>query len=135
MTSTEPALRVEGGRKLRSTLRDAGDDLSDLRAAHKDAAQIAAEASAALAPARSRRLADTIRAAGTKTAGIIRAGNNRSTSSGVPYAGPIHWGWFKRGIKPQPFLSRGAQDSEGRWLPIYETALDQALDKIKGHDQ
>ncbi|MFJ2370879.1 hypothetical protein [Microbacterium sp. NPDC087665] len=124
---SQGVVRVEGARRLRSTLRKAGDDLADMKKAHADAAGIAARASEALAPKRSNKLADTIRAAGTKTAGIIRAGFAR-----VPYAGPIHWGWFARGIKPQPFLSKGAQDSEGRWVRVYQDYLESTIDKVKG---
>lgn len=121
------SVRVEGAARLRRTLREAGDDLADMKAAHKRAAQIAANASADLAPKRSGRLADTIRSSGTKTAGTIRAGR-----ASVPYANPIHWGWFRRGIQPQPFLSRGARDSEGRWIREYEDYLDTALEKVEG---
>lgn len=124
---SSPVYKVEGGRELRRTLRQAGDDLQDLSKAHREAAEIAAKASSALAPVRSGRLRDTIRAAGTKTAGIVRAGFKR-----IPYAGPIHWGWTKRNIKPNPFISQGAQDSEGRWIRVYEDAVDQALEKVKG---
>ncbi|WP_217182604.1 hypothetical protein [Streptomyces sp. AC495_CC817] len=98
-----------------------------MKTAHRDAAAIAARASEALAPERSGKLRATIRAAGTKTAAILRAGFAR-----VPYAGPIHWGWFARGILPQPFLSKGAQDSEGRWVRVYETYLNDTVNKIKG---
>lgn len=122
-----PRYEVEGGRAFRKSLRDAGDDLSDLKAAHRAAADIAARASADLAPVRTGRLKQTVRASGTKTAGIIRAGKKR-----VPYAGPIHWGWEKRGIRANPFLSNGARDSEGRWIPIYEHYRDEAIAKIKG---
>lgn len=120
-------VKIDGARQLRRSLKAAGDDLEDLKAAHAAAAQIAAEASAQLAPSRSGKLRQSIRSSGTKTAGIVRAGKKA-----VPYANPIHWGWFKRGIKPNPFASRGAQDSEGRWLPIYEVAVEKALDKVKG---
>lgn len=122
-----PVYRVEGGRKLRRTLRQAGDDLQSLKQAHADAAAIAAKASSALAPKRTGRLANTIRSSGTNTAGIIRAGYAR-----LPYAGPVHWGWKARNIKPNPFISKGAQDSEGRWIRVYETAVDAALKKVEG---
>lgn len=122
-----PTVRVEGGAKLRRTLREAGEGLGDLRRAHKDAATIAADASAQLAPKRSGRLARDIRAAGLATRGEVRAGRKA-----IPYANPIHWGWFKRNIKPNPFISRGAQDSEGRWLPVYERALDETIKKVEG---
>lgn len=124
---SSPVYQVEGGRELRRTLKQAGDDLQDLTAAHREAAEIAARASSALAPVKSGRLRDTIRAAGTKTAGIIRAGFAR-----VPYAGPIHWGWRRRNIDAQPFMSQGAQDSEGRWIRVYEDYIDTAMQKVKG---
>lgn len=117
---------VVNGKQIRRQLKQAGEDLSDLKAAHREAARIAAEASADLAPVKSGRLAKTIRASGTNTAGIIRAGNNTR----VPYAAPIHWGWYRRGIKPQPFLSDGATSSESRWVPVYEVALDGAIKRI-----
>jgi hypothetical protein len=122
-------LEIQGGRRFRSTLKKAGDDLTDLKAAHKDAADIAAQASAALTPVVTGRLRKTVRSAGTKTAGIIRAGNNTR----VPYAPAIHWGWYGRGITANPFLSNGAQDSEGRWIRVYQNYLNDALDQVKGY--
>lgn len=121
-------VRLEGGRKFRSTLKQAGIKLDDLKAVHAMAAAIAAEASASLAPVRTGRLRRTIRSSGTTTAGIIRAGNNTR----IPYAGPIHWGWFRRNIKPQPFISQGARDSEGRWLPVYMDYVEDAVQLIEG---
>ncbi|GAA3342980.1 hypothetical protein GCM10017714_33650 [Curtobacterium pusillum] len=124
----ETVVQVDGARKLRATLKAAGDDLTDLKAAHREAAEIAARASAALAPVGpTGRLQRTIRASGTKTAGVIRAGTAR-----VPYAPVIHWGWPKRRIKAQPFLSDGARDSEGRWLPVYINHLDTIVQRIEG---
>lgn len=127
MASRGAVHSVEGARELRRSLRKAGDDLSDLKDAHRKAAEIAAEASASLAPARSGRLRGTIRAAGTKTAGIIRSGKKA-----VPYAGPIHWGWKKRNIKANPFMSTGAQNSQGQWLPIYENHVETIVNSIEG---
>ncbi|NQX26832.1 HK97 gp10 family phage protein [Microbacteriaceae bacterium VKM Ac-2854] len=125
---SEEAIRIEGWRELRSTLRKAGDDLSDLKQANADAAKIAAEASAQLAPSRSGRLAATIRSAGTKAAGVIRAGTAR-----VPYALPIHWGWGRRHIAANPFLSRGARNSEGQWIRVYEDFItDTVIHQING---
>lgn len=130
MAALDRGLRfeVEGGRQLRKSMREAGVDLAELKEANRDAAKIAASASADLAPVRTGRLQKSIRGAGTKTAGVIRAGNNTR----APYGGPIHWGWFRRHITPQPFLSQGARDSEGRWRPIYERHLDDVIDRIKG---
>lgn len=121
-------IEIVGGRQFRKTLRGAGDDLSDLKAAHTEAGQIARDSAFSLAPADEGFLRNTIRSSGTKTAAILRAGNN----SKVRYAGPIHWGWWRKHIKKNPFLTRGAADSESRWIKVYEAAVNRALDKIKG---
>lgn len=127
MSKPRPLIEVEGAKRLRRTLREAGDDLEDLKAAHAAAAKIAAEAAAALAPRRSGALAASVRSSGQKTAGVIRAGKKR-----IPYAGVIHWGWPRRGIPARSFLTEGAQRTESLWIPIYEKAIEHALDQIKG---
>lgn len=119
---------VRGGRELRRTLRNAGNDLTDLKDVHKKAADVAATRSRARAPRRSGRLEATIRSSGTKTAGIIRIGNNTK----VRYAAPIHWGWKARGIPANPFASHAAQESETTWLPLYQRYMSDTLNQIKG---
>lgn len=137
-------VEVSGARELRRQLKQAGDDLTDMKTAHKRAAEIAATGAEALVPVRTGALRDSIRAAGTKTAGIVRAGKKN-----VPYAHAIQWGrkvWpAKRASPPQPprhkffavikpslFATEGAKATEPRWVAEYEKSLDQALDKIKG---
>lgn len=120
-------IEVEGARELRRTLRAAGDDLSDLKDANQQAAEIAASAARVEAPRRSGRLAGDIRASGTKTAGIIRAGRKK-----LPYAGVIHYGWPARGIEAQPYLTAGAQNTEPIWVPLYERMMKEATEKVKG---
>lgn len=138
-SGAEASVTIEGGRLLRKSLKEVPDGLADLKAANRAAADIAARASAALAPrGATGKLARNIRPAGTTTAAIIRAG-----SKAVPYAQAVHWGrkwWpnrssFKR-VKspttPQPFLSDGATSSEGRWIPIYEKHIQEIINRVKG---
>lgn len=125
-------LKLEGGRNLRRTLREAGSDLTELKAANAQAASIVAGRAQSWAPVASGRLAATVRSSGTKTAGIVRAGNNRKSASGVPYAAPIHWGWKARNIRANPFMSYSAQSTEPTWLALYESLVNTALSKIKG---
>lgn len=122
-----PLVQVDGARELRRTLRAAGDDLEDLKAANLQAAQIAATAARARAPRLTGQLAGDIRASGTKTAGTIRAGRKK-----IPYAGPIHWGWPARGIEARPYITEGAQATESIWVPLYQELMDEALAKVKG---
>lgn len=125
-------LKIEGGRQLRRTLRQAGSDLTDLKAANAQAASIVSSRAKSWAPTRSGRLQSSVRSSGTKTAGIVRAGNNRKSKSGVPYAAPIHWGWKARNIRANPFLSYSAQATESTWIRLYEQLVNKALSKIKG---
>lgn len=138
MSSRDVGIRVEGGARLRSTLRRAGADLTDLKDANARAAAIAAQASESLAPRRTGRLKATIRSSGTKTQGILRAGSARA-----PYANAVHWGrkyWpnaaasnrHRSVIRPNPFLSDGARDSEGRWIRVYEQDLQEIIHRIEG---
>lgn len=136
--SRSAGVQVIGARELRRSLKAAGEDLADLKAANAEAASIAARASADLAPRASGRLQATIRASGTKTAGIVRAGNKRA-----PYAAAVHWGrnyWpnaqhsrrTKSKTTAQPFISEGAQNSEGQWLPVYERTVADIIERIEG---
>ena len=119
-------VQVEGARELRRSLKAAGDDLSDLKAAHKQAAEIGVRAVQPITPVLTGRLAASVRGAGTTTAAIIRAGKKA-----VPYAGAVHWGrkmWpsmistpnppRKRVysfIKPRLFIVDGVTDVEPAW--------------------
>lgn len=125
-------VQIEGMRNLRSTLRAAGDDLSELKAVNASAASIASARAQQWAPRSSGALAGSVRSSGTKTAGIVRAGNNRRSASGVPYAHPIHWGWPRRNITANPFLSYAAQATEPTWIRLYTDYLDKTIGKIKG---
>lgn len=120
-------VRLDGGRQLRAGLAGIEGGLEDLKAANKEAAGIAAGGAVKRVPVVSNKLAGTIRAAGTKTAGIVRVGTKR-----VPYAGPINYGWPGRNIAPSFFLNDGAQATEPRWIPVYMKHLEELVNKVKG---
>lgn len=124
----KPTYEVEGGRELRKQLKAAGIDMKDLKEAHKKASAIAAAEAVRRAPKRTGALANSVRASGTITAGVIRIGFNKS----VPYANPIHWGWGRRKIKANPFASKAAQATEKQWIKLYEEHKEKILNSIKG---
>lgn len=125
---TEPTIQVDGAARLRTTMRKAGRDLGQIKTAHERAARIGAEAGRRKAPVGpSGRLSASVRYSGTNTRAYLRAGY-----ASVPYANPIHWGWPARGIKEQPFLSQGAVESQPRWVPVYEAAVEEILRAIQG---
>lgn len=119
-------VQIEGAKEFRRAARKAGIDMRDLRSVHKTAAGIVVTKAKTWAPRRTGKLADSIRGAGTQTAAIVRAGNNRKR--GVPYANPIHWGWKKRGISANPFLSYSAQATESQWINVYYEKIEDTLD-------
>lgn len=123
-------LKVEGAARLRRTLKDAGADMKDLKAANKRAAQTVMNAAKALSPVgpdAGGHIKSTGRVGATTRAGIVRFGNKAK-----PYGGPIHWGWPARGIDPQPWITTAAQTTESTWVDMYYRDLEKVLDQIKG---
>lgn len=112
-------ITVEGLSSTIRTMKALGDDTSTIREALKAAATTMAAAARDTVPTRTGRLARTIRPAATVRGAFVYAGNNS-----VPYANPIHWGWFRdrksqqaknsrrgyinKNIKPNPFLAKAA---------------------------
>ena len=120
-------VKVEGARELRRALKKAENDVERqaLKQAHRDAAEVVARRAAQIAPEVSGLLAGNIRASGTQTKGIVRAGSKK-----VPYAGPIHFGWPARNIGPQPFLYEAADDRVDEVLGLYLERIEGILDRI-----
>ena len=126
----KPALQIEGGRKLRRAFREVGDDMSDLKELHKQLADDVADSAKRKVPVRSGRLQRSIRGSGTKTAARVRAGNNRKSGpSSVPYAGPIHFGWGARGIRPQPFMYDALDDRREAVVRAYDDQVREIIRK------
>jgi hypothetical protein len=107
----QAAIQIEGGAKLRRAFRDAEAGMEDLKDLHKSLADDVAGTAKTKVPVRTGRLQRSIRGSGTKTAARVRAGNNRASgATAVPYGPAIHFGWSRRGIKPQPFLYEALDD-------------------------
>ncbi len=70
------SIKATGVKELRRELRKMGDDLEDLKALNLDVATLVSDRAKDIVPRRTGNLADTIRPAGTKTAGRVRAGSN-----------------------------------------------------------
>jgi hypothetical protein len=118
---------VEGAAQLRRTLKKAGVDMKQLAAANREAAQTVAAAARPTTPVRLGNLAKSVRAGATQKAGIVRAGRGS-----LPYAGPIHWGWPARGIKPHPWIADAAKATEPQWVSDYIEHVDRVLDQVRG---
>lgn len=132
-------VRVEGGARLRRTMKAAGADMKDMTRLNKEAANIVVPVAKALAPIGSPEnghIASTIRAGATTKAGVIRAGNKAK-----PYAGMIHFGTERgftdakgrtRAIQAQPWIAIAAKQTEPQWVDNYFEGLLKVLDSITG---
>lgn len=121
-------VRVEGVNELRAAIRKAKDDEAKkaLTAVHREAAKLVGERARELAPRRSGTLAKSIRWSGGQRDGKVR--------SGVVYGPPIHWGWPKRNIEGQPFISDAVSDKYDEVRELVETRIGEimaALDTTK----
>jgi HK97 gp10 family phage protein len=124
----QPAIKVEGLTELRRKLRQLGDkDLKkQLRDTNKSLAQKIIDAALPNVPVRTGRLKATVKAAGNEKGAIGKAG----TPARVPYAAAIHWGWRRRGIRANPFLTDAAARVEGHVVEEYEKDLQALLDRV-----
>jgi hypothetical protein len=97
-------IKITGLSEVQRNLRKLSSDALDLNKTefletNKRVAEIIINESKKYVPFRSGALAAAIRNASTKKSAKVRAG-----SAAVPYAGPIHFGWPSRSIKPNTFL-------------------------------
>jgi HK97 gp10 family phage protein len=103
----QTGLKVKNLKEVTRALKAIGVPNEAVKEAGKASAEAVMNEARLLVPVRSGKLRDSIRLAANARGRVsIQAGNNRSSRSGVPYANPIHWGWFRRGIKPNPFFSK-----------------------------
>ncbi len=103
--AVQPGVKVKNLREINKALAAVGVPKDAVKAAGKESGELVASEARSLAPVRTGALRNSIRVGATARGKItVLAGNNRTSKSAVPYANPIHWGWFKRHIRPQPFF-------------------------------
>jgi hypothetical protein len=97
-------IKITGLSEVQRNLRKLSTDALDLNKTefletNKQVAEIVINETKKYVPVLTGALAAAIRNASTKKSAKVRAGN-----VGVQYAGPIHFGWPARSIKPNTFL-------------------------------
>jgi hypothetical protein len=77
------------------------------------------------------RLLKTVRASGAGGKATVMAG-----LKSVPYAGPIHWGWFydknwfiQKNIQPNPFLANALGYKREEIIETYKKNIDKLIAK------
>tara|TARA_R110001632_G_scaffold200541_1_gene323228 strand:- start:257 stop:667 length:411 start_codon:yes stop_codon:yes gene_type:complete len=123
----DAGIKVTNLREINRALSNVGAPKDEIKAAGKKAAEVVVNEARTLVPVRTGKLRDSIRLGATARGKItLMAGNNRTSKSAVPYANPIHWGWSKRHIAPQPFFAKALGYTRDE---IYDTYFQQ-LEKL-----
>jgi HK97 gp10 family phage protein len=105
--AVQPGVKVKNLREINKALAAIGVPKEAVKDAGKESGELVAAEARSLVPVRTGNLRNSIRVGATARGKItVLAGNNRTSKSAVPYANPIHWGWGKRNIRPQPFFVR-----------------------------
>ena len=120
----DPAgIKVAGLKQAIKALQAIGVPTAEIKAAGSEAGELVAGQARALAPVRTGALRNSIRVSKSLNRVSVSAGNNKS----VPYANPIHWVWFKRTIKPQPFFVKALGITRDEVYQNYYRSLDKLI--------
>jgi hypothetical protein len=115
---------ITGATTVASTMRQAGRALGDMTQANQSAADIFTALARVRAPHLTGALANATQAAASKDAAGI--------ANDLPYYGPIHYGWPEHNIEAQPYVDEAVAESQDQWLAVYEQAVEDACDMVRG---
>lgn len=119
---------IDGLRELQRALRNVSDDAKlEMKPTHLAAAELVAEDARKRAPVRSGRLRNSIVGRAVQTGGRVRIGFGGGPAS--LYAGPIHFGWPARRIRPQPFVYDALDPKRPDLVRLYEQRIDELTKK------
>ena len=119
-------IQVEGARELSLRLAKASPDATELKAGYREVGEVVVKQAQVEVPVKSGRLQRSIKSMPTTSAAVVQAG----TAGRVPYAGPIHFGWAKRHIKPQPFLYTAMDKRETEVLEAYSAQVHKMAQRL-----
>jgi hypothetical protein len=117
-------IKVAGLRQAIKSLEAVGVPRDEIKAANNAAGELVLGAARPLVPVRSGRLLGTLRASKSLNKVTVSAGR-----ASVPYANPIHWGWFKRNIQPQPFFVKALGYTRQEIYQNYFRNLNQLIEQ------
>ena len=123
------AIKVTGLSKVQRDLRKLSTDALDLNKTefletNKQVADLIIGEAKNYVPVLSGALAAAIKNASTKKSAKVRAGN-----AAVQYAGPIHFGYPKRAIKPNPFFYDAIDSRRNEVRQKYDSLVSSLITK------
>ena len=131
--SNASGIKIKGLKSGIKALQAIGVPDAEIKAAGSQAGEVVAREARNLVPVRTGKLRNSIRVSKALNAVVIRAGNEGK----IPYANPIHWGWFRRNIKPQPFFVKALGITRDEVYRNYYRTIDTliAFNSTKGTDE
>ena len=133
--ANEQAITIDGLSQCFRALKAIGTPVEAIKEANKESGEIVAKTARNIVPVQSGALRRTIRVANVSTNVKIRAGSAR-----VPYANPIHWGWFRdkkrgfnRNILPNPFMSKALGYTRDEVLLNYVNNIQKLINKYESN--
>jgi hypothetical protein len=134
--ANEQAIQIEGLNELFRALKAVGTPVESIKEANKEAGQLVVRtarntANFTKSGKSTGDLRNSIRVGPATTNVKVRAGSKR-----LPYANPIHWGWFydrkrnfRRNILPNPFMSKALGYTRDEILDTYMKNLKKLIAK------
>lgn len=121
--SDASGIKVKGYKAGIKALQAIGVPDAEIKAAGTAAGELVAAEARTLVPVRTGGLRNTIRVSKSLNKVSISAGNNGR----IPYANPIHWGWFKRHIRPNPFFAKALGVTRTEVFNNYYAQIDKLI--------
>jgi hypothetical protein len=131
MADNSGVIQVEGLKAINRSLKALDEDTTALAEANYEAARLLLRSAAPLVPVKTGALKQSLKASKTKAFAQVRGGSAR-----VPYAAPIHWGWFRdkntgknKNILPNPFLAKALKLTREEIFANYKANMDALIKK------
>ena len=131
--ANEQSIQIDGLSECFRALKAVGVPVEAIKEANRESGELVARTARNTANFQggTGALRRTIRVASVSTNVKIRAG-----SKSVPYANPIHWGWFRdkvrgfnRNIKPNPFMAKALGYTRDEVLANYVSNIEKLIKK------
>jgi hypothetical protein len=127
--ANERAIEIDGLPQLFAALKKLGTPVEAITEANRAAGMPVVQTARNIVPVKSGALRNSIRMNRATTNVKVMAGYKR-----VPYANPIHWGWFvdkktgvRRNIKPNPFLAKALGYNRDEILKNYTNQIQKLI--------
>lgn len=116
------AVQVEGLSRFIDSMGNAVDELADLSDLDRGAAELVGRF--AQPPRRTGRLAGSWK--------IDTDRDGARLGYDAVYAGVVHFGWPRRNIRAQPWLTRAADQLESQLADLYRQGVQDIVDGVQG---